>query len=285
MGWFMRVKLEALPIVDIDNMGAAVLALASVSVEPQVLKRMVADHKTQLRKYCKDYRSLAEIDAYAIEQKQSGKWVGMYGTWKRVGPYLVFFSAIGVAVRLGFPADPRACIIRTGPSTWRTCNLSAMERDFEDSMAQNVEDSSETQVEPRSPIRPKAKTKRKVRPKREYACVVSANGKYYHRPNCRLVKSICDENLVGFYSTSEPKALGFERCSRCKPFQAKTKPNAKYRGKAKRRNTYWGSATGQCFHRLKCQLVKSIKKEDLIAFDSIEEAKGFGYKKCRRCNP
>lgn len=281
MGWFMRVKLEALPIVDIGNIGEALLALASVGVEPQVLKRIKADHKTQLRKYCKDYRSLAEIDAYAIEKKRVGGFAGLYVAWKRVGPYFVLFGAIGPAVRLGFPASPYASIVRTGPSTWRTCELSAMEQD--------IKDSSETQVEPRSPIRseakPKAKTKRKVRPKREYACVVSANGKYYHRPNCRLVKNIRDENLIGFYSTSEPKALGFEQCSRCKSFQTKTKTKAKYRGKTKRRNAYWGSATGQCFHRLKCQLVKGIKKEDLIVFDSIEEAKGFGYKKCRRCNP
>ena len=134
MGLFMRLKLEALPIVDIDNMGAAVLALASVSVEPEVLKRLEADHKAKLKKYCKDYFSLAEIDAYAIEQKQSGKWVGMYGTWKRVGPYLVFFSGVGTHIRLGFPPSPRACIIRTGQSTWRVTNLSAMEQDIEDSM-------------------------------------------------------------------------------------------------------------------------------------------------------
>jgi len=47
----MRVKLEALPIVDIDNIGEALLDLVSVGVEPQVLKRIKSDHKTQMRKY------------------------------------------------------------------------------------------------------------------------------------------------------------------------------------------------------------------------------------------
>jgi len=133
MSLFMRLKLEALPIVDIDNMGAAVLALASVGVEPQVLKRLETDHKTQMRKYFKDYRSLAEIDAYAIEKKRVGKFAGLYVAWKRVGSYLVLFGAIGPAVRFGLPASPCASIIRTGPSTWGTCDLSAMERDIEDS--------------------------------------------------------------------------------------------------------------------------------------------------------
>jgi len=200
MGWLMRVKLEALPIVDIDNMGAAALALASVSVEPQVLKRMVADHKTQLRKYCKDYRSLAEIDAYAIEQKQSGKWVGMYGTWKRVGPYLVFFSAIGVAVRLGFPADPRACIIRTGPSTWRTCNLSAMERDIEDSIEQHVEDSSDSTLDTS-----------------QYPYVGSSCGYLFHRSDQPCAKKLLPENLIVFESTTDAIDSGYEPCSKCKP--------------------------------------------------------------------
>lgn len=189
MGLFMRLKLDALPIVDIDNMGAAVLALASVSVEPQVLKRMVADHKTQLRKYCKDYRSLAEIDAYAIEQKQSGKWVGMYGTWKRVGPYLVFFSAIGVAVRLGFPADPRACIIRTGPSTWRTCNLSAMERDFEDSFDSTLDTA-------------------------KYPYVGSICGNTFHRSGYPCAEGIPAENVHGFESITDAKDSGYKPCTK-----------------------------------------------------------------------
>lgn len=267
MGLFMRLKLETLPIVHIDNMGEAVLALASVGVEPQVLKRIKADHKTQLRKYFKDYRSLAEIDAYAIEKKRVGRFAGVYVAWKRVGPYLVLFGSIGVGVRLGFPASPYVSIIRTGPSTWRACDLSAMERDIEDSSdstldtakypyvgsicgntfhrsgypcseripAENVHgfesitDAKDSGYKPCAKCRPtetrktvviaksKVKTKRKNSPKREFVCVISANGKNFHRPNCRLVKNIRDENLIGFYSISEPTALGFERCSRCKP--------------------------------------------------------------------
>lgn len=69
----------------------------------------------------------------------------------------------------------------------------------------------------------KVKTKRKNSPKREFVCVISANGKNFHRPNCRLIKNIRDENLIGFYSISEPKALGFERCSRCKPGEGERK--------------------------------------------------------------
>ena len=192
MGLFMRLKLEALPIVDIDNMGAAVLALASVSVEPQVLKRIKADHKTQLRKYCKDYRSLAEIDAYAIEQKQSGKWVGMYGTWKRVGPYLVFFSGVGTHIRLGFPPSPRASIIRTGPSTWRTCDLSAMERDIEDSSDSTLDTS-------------------------QYPYVGSSLGYFFHRSDQPCAKKLLPENLIGFESRTDAINNGYKPCAKCKP--------------------------------------------------------------------
>ncbi len=133
MGMLMRIKLEAMPLVDIDNMGAAFLALASVSVEPEVLKWMKANHKTQMSKYCKYYGSLAEIDAYAIEQKRWGnKMLGLFD-WKRVGPYLVLFGGVKALIRLGSPPSAYVYIIRTGQSTWRTYDLSAIEQDIGDS--------------------------------------------------------------------------------------------------------------------------------------------------------
>jgi len=48
-------------------------------------------------------------------------------------------------------------------------------------------------------------------------CVISTNGKYFHLPDCGLVKKISKENLIGFRTTNEPKSLGFKRCSRCNP--------------------------------------------------------------------
>ena len=200
MGWFMRVKLEALPIVDIDNMGAALLTLASVGVEPQVLKQMEADHKAQQRKYCKEYRSLAEIDAYAIEQKRVGRWAGLHLAWKRVGPYLVLFGAIGVAVRLGVPASPYASIIRTGPSTWRTCDLSAMERDIKDSMAEHVEDSSNSTLDAQ-----------------QYEYVGSINGSIFHRSEGQRAKWITPDYLISFESREEAMDRGYKPCAKCKP--------------------------------------------------------------------
>jgi len=200
MGLFMRLKLEALPIVDIDNMGAALLALASVGVEPQLLKRIKADHKTQLRKYFKDYRSLAEIDAYAIEKKRVGRFARLYVAWKRVGPYLVLFGSIGVGVRLGFPASPYASIIRIGPSTWRTCDLSAMERDIEDSMEQHVEDSSDSTMDTS-----------------QYPYVGSSCGYLFHRSDQPCAKKLLPENLIVFESTTDAIDSGYEPCSKCKP--------------------------------------------------------------------
>lgn len=192
MGLFIRLKLEALPIVDIDNMGAAVLALSSVGVEPQVLKRIKADHKTQLRKYFKDYRSLAEIDAYAIEKKRVGRFAGLYVAWKRVGPYLVLFGSIGVGVRLGFPASPYASIIRTGPSTWRTCDLSAIKRDIGDSSDSTLDTS-------------------------QYEYVGSIHGNLFHRPDQPCAKKLSPENLIGFDSRTDAIDSGYKPCSKCKP--------------------------------------------------------------------
>ncbi|KKL60640.1 hypothetical protein LCGC14_2203330, partial [marine sediment metagenome] len=54
-------------------------------------------------------------------------------TWKLVWPCLVLYGGVRGGVRSGFPPSARVCIIRTGPSTWRTCDFCAVEQDIEDS--------------------------------------------------------------------------------------------------------------------------------------------------------
>ena len=69
-----------------------------------------------------------------------------------------------------------------------------------------------------SKTKTKSKAKRKNTLEKEYTCVISANGRYFHRPSCGLVSNIREDNLIGFYSTAEPKSLGLKRCSTCKPW-------------------------------------------------------------------
>jgi len=136
MGLFMGLKLSALPVVDIDNMASSLLALASVSVKPEVLKRIQTDQEEFKKKYCKEYMSLAEIDTYATEKKNGRFWrqLNMSFAWKRVGPYLVLFSLYSPSfqVTLAGLSVLSACeyIVRTGSSTWRVCDLFAIENDI-----------------------------------------------------------------------------------------------------------------------------------------------------------
>jgi len=51
------------------------------------------------------------------------------------------------------------------------------------------------------------------------------DGKYFHQPDCTVVKNIREENLIGFYSSDEPKSAGLKQCGKCKSFQAKAKKN------------------------------------------------------------
>jgi len=132
MGVFLLLKLESLQIVDIDKIESALLSLAFVDVELQVLSRMAADYKTH-RKYFKEYRSSAEIYSYATEAIQCGNMMFGRFTWKMVGPCLVLYGGVRGFIRYATPPSAYVCIIRTGPSTWRTCDLSAMEQDIEDS--------------------------------------------------------------------------------------------------------------------------------------------------------
>lgn len=271
MGVFLLLKLESLPIVDTDKIESALLSLASVDVELQVLSRMATDYKTH-RKYFKEYRSSAEIYAYATEQIQCGNMMLGRFTWKMVWPCLVLYGGVRGIIRYASPPSAYVCIIRAGPSTWLTCDFSAMEQDIEDTSDSPLDTSqypyvgslrgnifhrsdqpcaekipaenllgfesitdaidcdykpcarckpSQTKLEPVATTKPKtkakAKTKRKTSPEKEYVCVASADGRYFHRPNCGSVKNIREENLIGFYSTGEPRSLGFKRCGRCEP--------------------------------------------------------------------
>jgi hypothetical protein len=125
MGVGLLLKLESLPIVDTDKIDSALLSLASVDVELQVLSRMAADYKTH-RKYFKEYRSSSEIYAYAAEQIQCGNMMLGRFTWKMVWPCLVFYGGVRGFIRYATPPRAYICIIRAGPSTWLTCDFSAM---------------------------------------------------------------------------------------------------------------------------------------------------------------
>ena len=46
-----------------------------------------------------------------------------------------------------------------------------------------------------------------------------------------------------------------------------------------------GSINSDVYHYPGCRYVKKIHAENLIGFSSVEEAKSFGYRPCKVCNP
>lgn len=48
---------------------------------------------------------------------------------------------------------------------------------------------------------------------------------------------------------------------------------------------FWASKNGSRFHYSYCRHAKKIKEENLVKFNTVQEARNAGYKPCKLCNP
>jgi len=198
VGLLLRLKLEAMPIVDIDNMGTVLFSLTSVGFEPRVLNRIESDFRKK-RKYFKVYKSLIEISTYATEQEQWGNMMyGRFG-WKRAGSCLVLYGGVRGFIRYATPPHGYACIIRTGPSIWQVTDPYEVQQDLDEFTELEEDDRTEENL------------------RSQYDYFASSAEKYFHRTGCFYAEGICPEFLVVFDSRQDALDRGFEPCMRCKP--------------------------------------------------------------------
>lgn len=92
----------------------------------------------------------------------------------------------------------------------------------------------------------------------------------YHNPDCGIAKNIKAENKVCFVYPEEARSAGYLPCGVCKPAQ---------------HTKVVGSKDSDKYHLPTCSLVKNIKKENLVEFNSPEEAMKTGKAPCGVCKP
>ena len=102
------------------------------------------------------------------------------------------------------------------------------------------------------------------------AYVASKDSNKYHNADCGLVKNIKPENKINFQYPEEARAMGLTPCGVCKPAEH-TKVVA--------------SKDSDKYHLPTCGMVKNIKKENLVEYNSPEEAAKAGKTPCGVCKP
>ena len=66
---------------------------------------------------------------------------------------------------------------------------------------------------------------------------------------------------------------------------AETDKPEKAKESEQRQTVYYASKTSRVYHRLTCEYVDKIKKENLVSFTSKDEAEKAGKRGCLKCNP
>jgi methylphosphotriester-DNA--protein-cysteine methyltransferase len=101
--------------------------------------------------------------------------------------------------------------------------------------------------------------------------VASKDSNRYHTVDCGMVKYIKPENKICFNTPEEAKKAGYAPCSLCNP-------NEKVKVVA--------SKDSDKYHLPDCALVKNIKPENLVEYNSPSEAFQAGKRRpCEICKP
>jgi hypothetical protein len=127
--------------------------------------------------------------------------------------------------------------------------------------------------------------------------VGSKNSNKYHYCDCKWAERIKKENLVCFKSVEEAEERGYEPCGTCKP-PGSTSTTSTVHGTTTIETIdscvslgcpsgtqFVGSKNSNKYHYCRCYYAKKIKPENLICFQSVEEAKSKGYEPCGKCKP
>jgi hypothetical protein len=119
MGWFTQLRLQMLPIINIET----AFSFLSPNVSPVVLECIKKDYYgTSPKKYCSEHASLKEAESESIAIKQAAQWAGSLSMWKRSGPVLVLLVE-GISEYTSGNCYPSRCVIRTGSNKWQVLNL------------------------------------------------------------------------------------------------------------------------------------------------------------------
>ena len=125
MSWFVRLKLNMLPVLDSDKIDGIIL---SRDIYARLgLPREWSDRLSN-RTAAKVFNSAASAEGYADEHTFRGKPLnfGILDAWKKLGHCLVHLSC-GPTHPPGFPPVPLECIVRTAESAWELYSLSETE--------------------------------------------------------------------------------------------------------------------------------------------------------------
>jgi methylphosphotriester-DNA--protein-cysteine methyltransferase len=135
-----------------------------------------------------------------------------------------------------------------------------------------------------------------------YHYVVSKKSEAFHKISCELITTIKEENLIYFHSLEEAQASGRRGCKTCDPEKIATgvdtsslleeiKQNPALKLEIMSNPTiedsypYVTSKKSEAFHKITCKHVATIKEENLIYFQSLEEALASGRRGCKNCKP
>jgi methylphosphotriester-DNA--protein-cysteine methyltransferase len=130
----------------------------------------------------------------------------------------------------------------------------------------------------------------------------SKKSKVFHKMTCEHVATIKEDNLIFFTTLEEALATGRRGCKTCDPEKSATGEDASSLPEEVKQNPalkleimsnpamedsylYAASKKSKIFHKISCENVASIKEENLIYFQSLEEAQTSGRRGCKTCKP
>ena len=135
-----------------------------------------------------------------------------------------------------------------------------------------------------------------------YQYVASKKSKVFHKISCEHVATIKIENLIYFQSLAEAQASGRRGCKTCDPEKSATGGETSSLPEEVKQNPalkleimsnlaiddsylYAASKKSKVFHKMTCEHVATIKEENLIYFQSLEESLATGRRGCKQCKP
>jgi hypothetical protein len=126
MSWLIRLKLNALPVLDSNGIDAVIL---SRDIYARLGLPRDWSNKLKTKKAVKMFYSAASAEGYIDEMM--GKWSRLMfpgsHAWKRLGHCLVYLTCPYPKPILGIPPIPIECIVRTNESTWELYNFETEE--------------------------------------------------------------------------------------------------------------------------------------------------------------
>jgi competence protein ComEC len=135
-----------------------------------------------------------------------------------------------------------------------------------------------------------------------YQYVASKKSKVFHKISCPHVGTIKEDNLILFKTLEEAQASGRRGCKTCDPEKSATGVDTSSLPEEVKQNPalkleiisnpaiddgypYVASKKSKVFHKMTCEHVATIKEENLIYFQSLEEALASGRRGCKQCKP